>query len=103
MKTIVIAFCLLCASAAFGQTAGVLSNNPQPVVVADHPEHAMQHSMASDDNLRGAGAYTFEHGERPLSDFGPMSQKSETPLGDIARAYRKEHAIDRRATIVVEK
>jgi len=40
MKTTFFAFCFLCATAAFGQTAGVLSNNPQPTEVPDHPQHA---------------------------------------------------------------
>jgi hypothetical protein len=101
MKTVVIAFCLLCATAAFGQVASSLSNNPQPLVMTDHPQRAETHPMAPDDNLRGSAAYTFAQGERPLWEF--PSEKHETPLGDIARAYRKDHAFDKKATIVVEK
>jgi hypothetical protein len=103
MKTIVIAsaFCLLCATAAVGQAASSLSNNPQPLVMTDHPQRAETHAMASYDNLRGSSAYSSEHGERPLWEF--PSEKHETPLGDIARAYRRDHAFDKKATIVVEK
>jgi hypothetical protein len=101
MKTIVIAFCLFCATAAFGQVASAISNNPQPLILTDHPQRAESHGMAPEDNLRGTGTYSMEHGDQPLWEF--PSDKHETPLGDIARAYRKEHALDRKATIVVEK
>lgn len=104
MRNMVIAvcfLCVLCAAAAFAQTASVLSNNPQPTVVPEHVLHASQHAMADDQNLRGTSAYSYEHGSEPLWQFG--SDKHETPLGDVARAYRKEHAIDRRAVIVFEK
>jgi hypothetical protein len=103
MKTsiIVIAFCFLCTAAAFGQVASSLSNNPQPLIMSDHPQRADVHAMASYDNLRGTSAYTIEHGEQPLWEF--PSEKHETPLGDIARAYRRDHAFDKKAVIVVEK
>jgi hypothetical protein len=103
MKTIVIAsaLCLLCATAAFGQAASSLSNNPQPLIMTDHPQHAETHAMASYENLRGSSAYTMEHGEQPLWEF--PSERHETPLGDIARAYRRDHALDKKAVIVVEK
>ncbi len=102
MKTlIIIAFCFLCATAAFAQTASVLSNNPQPLIETEHPQRAVTHAMAPDDNLRGSSAYTIEHGERPLWEF--PSDKHETPLGDVARAYRKDHAFDKKAVIVMEK
>jgi hypothetical protein len=98
MKTTLFALCFLCATAAFGQSASVLSNNPSPIVVADHPEHAAQHSMRPDDNLRGDSLYSYAQGEQPLSDFG--TGKVEIPLGDVARALRKAHAQDRKATRV---
>ncbi|SRR5579872_958630 len=102
MKTIiVVVFSFLCASAAFAQTASVLSNSPQPMTMAEHPQRAVTHAMAPDDNLRGSSAYSIEHGEQPLWEF--PSDKHETPLGDIARAYRKDHAFDKKAVIVVEK
>lgn len=97
MKTLIIAFCLLCATAAFGQSASVLSNNPQPTVVPDHPQHASQHAMGQEVSLFGSSsAYTYAQGERPLWEFG-SSDKHEVPLGDVARAYRKGHVIDRKA------
>jgi hypothetical protein len=101
MKTAVIAFCLLCASAAFGQVGNVLTSNPQPTVIADHPLHASEHAMADESNLRGSSAYTYARGEQPVWQFGTL--KPETPLGDVARAYRKDHAAERKAVIVLEK
>lgn len=104
MKTIfIIGFCFLFlfATAAFAQVGSVLNSTPQPISVTDHPERASMHAMASDENLRGTSAYTSEHGERPLWEFG--SDKVETPLGDVARAYRKEHAFDKKAVVVMEK
>jgi hypothetical protein len=97
MKTLIIAFGLLFATAAFGQTASVLSNNPQPAVVPDHPQHAAAHAMGEEVSLFGPiSAYTYAQGERPLWEFG-SSDKREIPLGDVARAYRKGHVIDRKA------
>ncbi|MGA6983965.1 MAG: hypothetical protein WCC95_22930 [Candidatus Sulfotelmatobacter sp.] len=98
MKITLVALCFLCATAAFGQSAGVLSSNPSPISIVDHPEHASQHFMRQDDNLRGDSLYSYAKGEQPLSDFG--SGKVEIPLGDVARAYRKEHAQERKAVKV---
>jgi hypothetical protein len=97
MKTILFAFCFFCATAAFGQAAGGLSSYVQPIELPEHPEHAAQHPMADDMNLRGSGAYSYGQGERPLWEFGPVKQ--EVPLGDVARAYRKDHEMAKKATI----
>jgi hypothetical protein len=105
MKTTMIAvcflFCLLCVGSAFGQTASVLNSDSAMIVVPDHPQRAAQHDMAQYDNLLGNNAYTYAQGERPVWEYAP--DKHETPLGDVARAYRQQHAIDRKATIVMEK
>lgn len=106
MKTTLLLsiFCFACATAACAQTASVLSNTPQPTVMADHPLHASQHAMGAETSLLSADAstYTYAQGERPLWEFG-SSAKRETPLGDVARAYRKDHAVVRKASISVEK
>jgi hypothetical protein len=97
MKTLIIAFGLLFATAAFGQVGNVLSSNPQPAVVPDHPQHATQHAMGQEMSLFGTtSAYTYAQGERPLWEFG-SSDKREIPLGDVARAYRQGHVIDKKA------
>jgi hypothetical protein len=93
----------LCTSAAFGQ-AGVatLSSQPQVVQSPSHPEHAAMHAMAAESPLVGGGGYTYAQGERPLWEFGPVSAPP-TPLGDVARAYRKEKLAAKKAEIVLEK
>lgn len=103
MKTTLVAFFLFCSVAALGQTAGSISAQVQPMQMAEHPEHATLHSMAAEQPLVGAGpnAYSYAQGERPLWEFGPVSQP--IPLGDIARAVRKEKLTARKAGIVFEK
>jgi hypothetical protein len=102
MKTTIFALCFLCATAAaFGQTASVLSNNPQPMQMPDHPQQASQHAMAQESSLLGASAYSYAQGEQPVVDFGTLPR--ETPLGDIARAYRKEHTTVAKAVKVFER
>lgn len=90
MKTVCCIFFFLCTTAAFAQTAAVLSNNPQPMIMQDHAQHASQHSLATETSLLDTSVYSYAKGEVPLSDLGSITY--ETPLGDIARAFRKEHA-----------
>jgi hypothetical protein len=103
MKTTIFALFFLCGTvAAFGQTASVQSNNPQPIYMPDdRPQHAAQHAMGLESSLLGTSDYSYAKGEQPVGDFGTLPQ--ETPLGDIARAYRKEHAQVPKAVIVFNK
>jgi hypothetical protein len=90
MKNTILVLCLLCAASAWAQTAPVLTNTAQPIQMIDHPQRASEHAMAHESSLLSSNPYTYEKGEVPLADFGsPMHQ---TPLGDIARSLRKEHA-----------
>jgi hypothetical protein len=91
MKTTIIVLSFLCATAAFAQSAPVLSNQAQPVVILDHPQHASEHALGTETTLFSAQSpYTFAKGEVPLAELGSLPY--ETPLGDVARAYRKERA-----------
>jgi len=103
MKTTIFVVCFLCASAAaFGQTASVLSNNPQHIVMPDdRPQHAAEHAMATESSLLSSGTISWAKGEVPLAELA--SPMYHTPLGDIARAYRKEHATLPKAAMVLEK
>jgi hypothetical protein len=102
MKITIFALCFLCATAAaFGQTASVQSSNPQPLQMSEHPQHASQHAMAQESSLLDGSAYSYAQGEQPVVDFGTLPR--ETPLGDIARAYRKEHSAVPKAVRVLEK
>lgn len=101
MKTLTIVFCLLCASAAFGQTVGVVLNNqPQIIQVPSHPEHASQQLMAENQSLLISYSPVQAHGERPLWEVGKLSPS--VPLGDVARALRREHELARKSKAVWE-
>jgi len=103
MKTTLFVLFIFCSAAAFGQFAPVLSNQPQVIVVTDHPQHASPHEMASEQPLVGGSinTYTYAQGEQPLWEFGPATEPA--PLGDIARAYRKEKLTAKKAVFVFEK
>lgn len=57
--------------------------------------------MAREHSLVGGGTYSYAQGERPLWEFGPVSEPR--PLGDIARELRKEKQSAKKAEIVFEK
>src|SRR5580693_6875551 len=102
MKIALFVLFILCTSAAFGQAGvSVLPSQPQILQSPSHPQHAEMHAMATESPLVGGGGYTYAQGERPLWEFGPVSVP--TPLGDIARAYRKEKLAANKAEFVLEK
>jgi hypothetical protein len=95
-------FCsALFTPAALGQVGAVLSSQPQVIASPSHPLHAEMHSLAAESPLVGGGTYTYAQGERPLWEFGPVAEP--TPLGDVARAFRKEKMTARKAEKVLEK
>src|SRR5437660_11799419 len=99
MKTTVLAFCfLLSATSGFGQSAPVLSNRPQALEIPDNPAHASQHELAEPQNILEHSGYTYARGEKPLWEFGPISQP--VPLGHSARALRKQHEAARKPETV---
>ena len=102
MKTALFVLLILCTASALGQSASVTSGNVSSLVMNGHPEHASQHDMAQEQSLLGScNPYTVAQGERPLWEFGPVSQP--VPLGDVARAYRKGKPTAKKAEIVLEK
>jgi hypothetical protein len=91
MKTIICTLFFLCAATvAFSQTASVLTNTPQPVRMDGHFEHASEHPMSQESSLLSSGSYSYAKGEVPLAELA--SPIYEVPLGDIARANRRERA-----------
>lgn len=103
MKTTIFALCLFCAASAAAQAAGVLSGQPQIFHASEHPEHASHHELAAEQSLLPPqSAYHYEKGERPLWEFGPVSEPP-VPLGDVARAYRAGHVLAKKAEITLEK
>ena len=95
-------FCLLCMGSALGQTAPVLSNTAQPLQMSDHAQHADEHSMRPETSLLGSSShYTYAQGEVPLAELA--SPIYHTPLGDIARDFRKEHSLAPKAVLTLEQ
>lgn len=86
-----------------GPSAGALNNQPVILQVPDHPQHADVHAMAIEQPLVGQGpnTYSYAQGERPLWEFGPVSQP--VPLGDVARAYRQQKLTAKKAETVFEQ
>lgn len=102
MKTTLLIFAILfCATAALGQSG--ISSQPVIVQFTEHPEHASVTPMATERPIVGGAPdnYSYAHGERPLWEFGPVSEP--VPLGDVARAFRKEKLAAKKAEIVLEK
>jgi hypothetical protein len=104
MKITLLALLILCSATVLGQVySSVLSSQPQMVTMIEHPEHASHHAMAEEKPLVGGSpnTYSYAQGERPLWDFGAVTEQA--PLGDVARAYRKQKLTARKAAIVFEK
>jgi hypothetical protein len=103
MKITLTVLFILVAAAAFGQVFAAISAETQMLQLPDHPQHADQHALASEQSLLGCGFVTTAQGERPLSDFGSDSPQPSTSLGDIARALRKAKMVVKKADIIFEK
>ena len=102
MKTTsLLAFCLLCTLGAFGQNLLTPSSFTSTFQVTGHAQQAVPTPMAQEKSLlEGSGQVYTAHGERPLWEVAPIIH--ETPLGDSARALKKEHEAVKRAEIVWE-
>ena len=94
MKKTLLAFCLLCASAAFAQ------NQYNPISITNqvstpqfytHPEHATERAIFASSSTVSA------QGERPMSDF---PQAEPVSLGAAARELRKQHAQVKKSRVV---
>ena len=100
MKTAIFLVCLLCAGAAFGQYGGGYAPVQSSFHVPDDSVRAFSQPMSVEQNLRGNNSLTSAQGEMPLWE---VPQPHEVPLGDIARAFRKEHATAKKARLVLVK
>jgi hypothetical protein len=101
MKKTLVILLLLSATAAFAQysTRGSISNDPQFIQFATHPEHASYAPMAAEQSIIGNSSATFAQGDRPVSDFPQAPQVS---LGEAARQLKKQHAQVKKARVVWE-
>jgi hypothetical protein len=103
MKLVIGVFFLLCAVSAFGQgSAGYISSQAMPTHFQENPLHASNHDMAAEQSLVswGRDPYHYEQGEQPVWQFGQLP--TTKPLGDVARAVRKERLTAKRAEFVWE-
>lgn len=101
MKTtlfVLFGLCLACATAAFGQTAALRSNEPVMVEFASHRARATQKAMGAEQNLLEQSGFISARGERPLWEFATPLQV--TPLGDSARMLKKAHETVKKTDIV---
>jgi hypothetical protein len=104
MKTALFMVCFLAATAAFGQSmGGTVGSAPvtSTVQMTSHAEHASQHAMAEEQSLLEHSNYFYAQGERPLWEVQGPSQSHAMPLGDVARMFRKDHELVKKADIVV--
>jgi hypothetical protein len=98
MKTVLIVFSLLCATAALGQAVSGAPSLSSGLTFASHDQRASQHDMGQSQNVMEQSEYFHGHGERPLAELAPVLH--ETPLGDSARIQKEVHAKDKKSTIV---
>jgi hypothetical protein len=86
-------------TAAFAQSlSGSPANGPaQMLTMSGNPQHAAQTEMAQPRDLLERSGTTWAHGELPLWEVMP-EKTPDPPLGDVARALRKEHATAKKAT-----
>jgi len=95
MKTALLATLVLCASAAFGQTATV-NAQPQAYAFDSHPGHAARTPLAQEQSINGGETLVAAKGERPLWEVATPVQ--EVPLGDLARMLRQDHVTAKKAS-----
>jgi hypothetical protein len=90
---------LSCATANAQAIGGNMVNaQPQPLVIADHPQHASQTPLAPEQSLLEQSQSVWGHGERPLWEV--MPPKPFVPIAEFARSFRQEHTRAKRAVIV---
>jgi len=92
--------CLFSAGRASAQLAPVMPNTPQPIQMTEHPQHATEHAMLRESTLLSLTPYGYAKGEVPLVELGAIPY--QIPLGDVARAYREEHANMPKAVMIFE-
>ena len=106
MKTTLMtlfAFCILSSAMAFAQFAGHVDSQAHPLVIPSHEQHASEGSLSPQRDLFVRTATAIAQGERPLWEFAKPAEKTEMPLGDVARLYRQQHSGAKKAVKVLEK
>ncbi|HZQ71033.1 MAG TPA: hypothetical protein VFA68_21085 [Terriglobales bacterium] len=103
MKYVLALSCLFLfgIGATTAQVGAVLSSQPQVMSVPSHPQRATQQALSREENLLESSSLTSAKGERPLWE-APQQVTYVMPLGDVARLFREEHALAKKAKLVKE-
>lgn len=100
MKLNLLGSFLLFASLTWGQSGvPVLNGQPQPLRLAGNSQRASAAPMGEQQSLLSSGTYSSGKGERPIWEVAPSCS---TPLGDTARALRKQHETAKKAIFIRE-
>jgi hypothetical protein len=100
---LVLGICIFCAVGAFGQVnfGSAMSAPEEGFQMAEHTQIATRQPMGQERDLLEGSQSVSAHGEIPLWEAMEMiPAKPVTPLGDLARAIRKEHALVPKAVLV---
>ncbi len=95
-------FCVLSSTSLFAQYASV-NAEAHPLVMASHEQHASEGNLSPQRDLYVRTATAMAQGERPLWEFQLPAKPQPTPLGDVARLYRQQHATAKKAVKIFEK
>jgi hypothetical protein len=101
MKKVLFVLCILATTAAFGQSSNGSAQLASSVQFSDHFQQASPQPISDGHNLLGFGSVYSAKGEMPLSEVH-LPPVPVVPLGDVARAEKKEHAADKKAQVVWE-
>jgi len=100
---LVLTACIFCAVGAFGQVnfGSAVSAPEEGFQMGEHTQFATRQPMGQERDLLEASGSVSGRGEMPLWEaMEMMPAKPITPLGDLARAIRKEHALMPKAVLV---
>lgn len=98
LKTLfsLVVLCIFCGATAFGQSSAA-NGQAHMLSMPENSQHASQIPMAQPADLLEHSGTTWAHGERPLWEVMP-EKTPDPPLGDVARALRKQHTATKKAT-----
>ena len=99
MKTALLVLCILATTAALGQVGAGSAPLSSEVQFATHGQQASARPIADGQNLLGFGSVYAAQGEMPLSEVR-LPEVHVVPLGDVARAQKKEHESAKKARSV---
>jgi hypothetical protein len=100
---LVLALCIFSAVGAFGQVnfGSAMTAPEEGFQMADHAATASRTPLGREIDLLEVSQTTVSQGEIPLWEaMEMMPPRPVTPLGDLARAIRKEHALAPKAVMV---